>query len=499
MLDLELALPPSQASRLARQLGKGRRSTTRLGIAWHDNEAGDLATADMTVVERREGRAVAWRLERINPDADCANPSAIGAVLASADAPDQLGPLVQARLMPVAGFSGVLRHLPVAEDDRIRAILLDGEIRAAHLTHPTCRLRLVGPAEPVAALAMRLVTELPLTVTMETLAAEAYATARRSVAPGRASEPLQPGFSAAEACRMACLSLSALIRHHAQRICLGELEPVHQARVSMRRLRAVLSVFKRAAGGPLHDMARAELRAFGDVLSPARDWDVFCTDTGRRATALLAQDPSVRRLHAAAERRRAACYAALHAYLAGPQFRRLGVALAALAAVPAASAEPARDTEVPDASAIAGAEGSGDADLQAPDVKLRAYAAKALSRRLARILKAGDDITALPDEALHAIRLQAKRLRYTAELFAPVFSRREAGRFIRRLTRLQDRLGLLNDGAVASGLMAELGAAGGRGFAAGVVCGLVAARAAGAREEIARDWRKLRRTEGFWE
>ena len=62
---------------------------------------------------------------------------------------------------------------------------------------------------------------------------------------------------------------------------------------------------------------------------------------------------------------------------------------------------------------------------------------------------------------------------------------------------LQERLGHLNDGAVAAGLMAELGAA--RGYAGGVVRGFVAAQAAGARSRIGRSWRKFHRLDPFWD
>jgi hypothetical protein len=64
---------------------------------------------------------------------------------------------------------------------------------------------------------------------------------------------------------------------------------------------------------------------------------------------------------------------------------------------------------------------------------------------------------------------------------------------------LQETLGHLNDGAVASALMAELGAAGGRSFAAGVVCGFVAARAGTVREDIGRVWKRLARADIFWD
>jgi CHAD domain-containing protein len=90
-------------------------------------------------------------------------------------------------------------------------------------------------------------------------------------------------------------------------------------------------------------------------------------------------------------------------------------------------------------------------------------------------------------------------MRYVAEVFAPLYPGKATRRFMRRLTRLQNRLGSLNDGAVADGLLAELGAgAGGRAHAAGLVRGFLAARSGDARGRIARAWQRFHRLEPFW-
>ena len=69
---------------------------------------------------------------------------------------------------------------------------------------------------------------------------------------------------------------------------------------------------------------------------------------------------------------------------------------------------------------------------------------------------------------------------------------------MRRVTRLQDSLGELNDGVVAAGLMAELGDAQ-RGYAAGVVRGYVAAAHRDGAARVARAWRRFRRLGAFWD
>ena len=194
----------------------------------------------------------------------------------------------------------------------------------------------------------------------------------------------------------------------------------------------------------------------------------------------------MQRLVAAARRRRAAGDDALRGVLAGDRFRRLGITLAALAGT-----RPWQRAGIADAEAAA-------RQAEALDVSLHEYAARALTRRLRHLLAEGADISGLPDRTLHQIRLRAKQLRYGTEIFAPLYPRRDTKRFVRRLTSLQEWLGRLNDGAVAAALIAELGATGGRGFAAGVVRGFVAAGAGDARAEIERSWRKFRQAKPFW-
>jgi CHAD domain-containing protein len=298
---------------------------------------------------------------------------------------------------------------------------------------------------------------------------------------------LPPGLSVGAACAFACAHLGRVILHYAPLAAAREgTEPVHQMRVAVRRLRSALALFGRAVAGAEVEAAKAGLGALGRALGPARDWDVFTTGSGEAVAAAFPADAAVARLIAAAGRRRDACYDELRRVLDSAEFRRLGITLATLAA-----ARPWERVAPQDGDAAA-------RRVEALGASLHEYAARALSRRLRHLTAHGDDISALPEDTLHAIRLRAKRLRYGAEIFAPLYPRREARRFIRRLTRLQEWLGHLNDGTVAATLMAELGRAGGRGFAAGVVCGFVAAGAAGARARIERSWRKFRRLQPFW-
>ena len=206
---------------------------------------------------------------------------------------------------------------------------------------------------------------------------------------------------------------------------------------------------------------------------------MFATETAKSVDTAFPTEPRLKRLLAAVERRRRACHNELRAFLASVEFRRLGIELACLAGVQ-------------DWPAIV--DESGQAELV---VALDDFAARVLDKRLKRLTQIDDDLAGLEPHALHAIRLHAKRLRYAAEIFAPLYPGKPTHRFIRRLGRLQDRLGTLNDAAVAASLLGEL-SGGSHAFAIGLVLGFVGAHSARTRKRIDQAWLRFHSLEPFW-
>ena len=92
-----------------------------------------------------------------------------------------------------------------------------------------------------------------------------------------------------------------------------------------------------------------------------------------------------------------------------------------------------------------------------------AVAAEQLSRRWKKNLKSGKHLDTLDPQHRHKLRIQAKKLRYAAEFFASVFTRKKSMRrqkdFVESLQQLQDALGELNDIAVNEKLLQRLGGA----------------------------------------
>ncbi len=494
--DLDLALPAEDAVRLARlpalaALRRGRARVTAVELIWHDTPEGVLADAGVALCACRRGRERVWRLERLHADPIGVAP----AVLGEGDTPDAafaaVGRALPAPLLPVAACQGRLRSLPLGGEGEVATLeILEGQLRAVADEHPVCRVRIGGAPASAAALALMLAEKLPVAPASATLAGQALTMAGRSVPPPPLGAPeLSAGQSVSVAFAHVLGHLTGVLLHFAPAAAAGETaEPVHQMRVALRRLRSAIALFKRATDCPSLQEAKAGLKALTRRLGPARDWDVFLAGTGAAVAAAFPEDKAVARLLASATRQRAESYAALRSFLHGPDFRTGMVRLVCLAADrPWERAEPAPDGATEEAA---------ERQAAALAEPLAAFAARALDRRLTRLLKPGEDLAALPPEELHALRIEGKRLRYAAEFFAPLYSARQAKRFIRRVSALQDQLGAFNDGRQAAALLAALD--GERSYAGGVVRGFVAAGRGDMRARVERAWRKFRRLEAFW-
>jgi CHAD domain-containing protein len=102
----------------------------------------------------------------------------------------------------------------------------------------------------------------------------------------------------------------------------------------------------------------------------------------------------------------------------------------------------------------------------------------------------------MDDAARHELRKDAKKLRYAAEFFAPLYPGKRCRAYRKALARLQDVLGRLNDAAVAATLAREL--AGPEVVAAAAFDGWTGAQTAMLAPELAAAWQAFTRAKPFW-
>jgi triphosphatase len=477
ILDLELTLPTAAASRLVRMKLPGieRRARARsfaFHSILHDSADNALAANALTLIEERGS----WRVERLYPGKGHWWPPGVPPPQAAAAlSRDALGVELPASLIPRAALEGRTTTLHLAAgEDALMLTLRQATLRAVAAEGHLARLIVSGPEAAVAALAHRLASDIDAAIPRASLAAEALAASLGTPAQARASGPPQIAgdMTVRDAVRYLVGHLTDVILYWAPQAALDAgPEPVHQARVALRRLRSGLSMFRHQAPSPALEQAREELRDLASRLGPARDWDVFTAGTARLVWTAFPQESALRRLLSDSARRRRDVYRELTAWLHSAAYRQLGIRLALLAA------GNAWESGIPPAM------------LPGLDAPIGAVAGQILGRRLRKLKRGATDIERLPEPELHEIRLRTKRLRYACELFAPVFPSRGMHRMVRRLTALEDNLGHLNDGAVAAGLLAELGDGGARrSLAIGLVRGFVAGRSGSVRKDIRAAW-----------
>jgi CHAD domain-containing protein len=101
------------------------------------------------------------------------------------------------------------------------------------------------------------------------------------------------------------------------------------------------------------------------------------------------------------------------------------------------------------------------------------------------------------------LRIALKKLRYTAEFFAPLYQKKKVRRYVSELKRLQESLGRLNDIAHARSVVAELAPSSQKNttslrFAAGTVQGWYGARRPRLVKTAMKRWARLKKVTPFW-
>ena len=454
----------------------GRPRSQTVKVVWHDSPEHGLAADGLTLAEHRGH----WRLERIVPGTGRWLPAQPAPVVA--ETPDLAtlpGPLA-----PLAAFEG-RRTASVHRFDgtSVTLTVTKGVLRAVAAERPAARILLSGDPQAVRAAAILIAESVKAAIPLASLAAEGIALATgRPAAPRRAGPAVLPDgmTSVAEALAYITGHLTDVILADAPRANLPEtpgVEAVHRMRVAVRRARSALSVFRPAVEASALTAIDTGLRALGHQLGPTRDWDVFVEETLPAIREALPGDERLERLASAAVRRRKEHRAALAAYLGSRTFTITAIELAWFAAA-AETWQATGETET---------------------LELPAFSEAVLRHRWKRLVAQGKRIEELDVAGLHGVRLRAKRARYAAEMFATLYPEKASQRFIRRLSVLQQRLGVLNDGAVASQLLRELGGPAGRhAYAVGAIVGYLAARAGKVRPGIVRAFEKFRRLDAYW-
>jgi triphosphatase len=395
------------------------------------------------------------------------------------------------RLQPVfaTDFKRTTWQLEPTAGTEIEFCLDRGAISAGTAQVPISEIELElksGTPEQLLKFALRLLEMVPLRLEPASKAERGYALVSGLIgAPVKAATPaLQPAMTVAQAFRTVVFSCIA----HLQANERGQLETddpeyLHQARVALRRLRSALSVFNRAFPRALFEELVVELRWLGSCLGPARDWDVFATETLLVVCTAFPSEPGLHWLtERTAELRSAADWGA-RAAVASARYTVLLLKLTGTFL-----REPWQELVDDDAAALRA-------------LPLAELAAGVLERRHRKVLKRGHGLRELDPVGLHALRIEIKKLRYAVDFFAALYSKGEVREYLSALADLQELLGGLNDAVTVERLLEPLRESNGAGQwleALGLIRGWAACGSRTRLDQLGDAWQHFRDCEAFW-
>ncbi len=297
-----------------------------------------------------------------------------------------------------------------------------------------------------------------------------------NAAPGveDSTPSVAPGDPAANAVQSSLQTGLRWLKTHESKAADGDVEGIHQLRVTTRRLRSALGTFHTLIDPAWAGHVSAELKWLGGELGAVRDLDVL---RHRLATAAEETDTAaaLAPLFAELDRKHAEASETLREALRGDRFGALTDEIAqGLVALPF----------------------TDDAYQECRDVlpSLVDETWKALKRG-GRALSPDD-----PEDHFHAVRKHAKRARYAAEAVKEALDHKsstDAAQFAKKARKVQEILGLHQDAVVAGVVIQQAALArpdlGPFNFAAGRLLERESREAADSRTRFFEVWPALDR------
>lgn len=456
-IELKLSLSPDAASRLGRNplvrsLTQRRPKTQRLVSIYFDSSDHKLAAHGMVLRVRRLG---AKRIQTLKAAIDATTGLQVHQeieVEIATDVPDlariedeRLKEFLEANrigpeLQPVFVTEFERRSWLLAMFDSEIELALDiGEIRGGGRRMPLREAELElrsGRPERLYELALALHATVPFTLEARTKSARGYVLQSGARPQPQRALPIRLDTATTTDQAFAAVARTCVIqlRANEEAARLGDdPEGIHQMRVAVRRLRALLGIYRDAMDGAVHAYLSAELRWLQQQLGPARDWDIFVEHTLEPLHRRLGTELAVETLRREAKQLRDAAYRTALAALAAPRYTEFLLKLGLWV------------------------DGGGWMSRDAPSATgVASFAAAVLQRRHKRLRKYGARHADLAESELHRLRLLAKKMRYAVEFFRDLYPRKAVRRYHAALVEVQETLGSLNDAAMSRQLVAEL-------------------------------------------
>ncbi len=458
--ELKLRIAPEQLARLKRHaLFKAhqvtRPTTRRLYNIYYDTPKLELHKSGMALRLRRAGRqwlqtlkgggSVQAGLHLRNEWEVPVRRAALDFSLLSETGEAQavewnelLPKALRKKLQPVfvTDFSRSSRML-LWQGAQIELCMDQGEVHTEQRGMPICELELElksGQPQQLFELALAILDIVPFELEVVSKAEQGY-----RLLSGYAGHPVKAVVTSISRTDTLAEVLQSLIWScllHLQSNLRGAMagddaEYLHQMRVALRRLRVVLRMAEKLRADEQLAALSTEVAMLCVALGRIREWDVFIAQTVRPMCARMAGHAGLQALLAASERQRDACHAALQGEAQARELQRLILRFAIWM--------------------------HGLYWQQQPVLpELRDFATSRLHKLDRRFARSGQHLNTLDAPRLHALRILAKKLRYSAEFFSGLYDKQKAKAFLVALSGVQEVLGQINDIAVSHRLLDEL-------------------------------------------
>ncbi len=343
-----------------------------------------------------------------------------------------------------------------------------------------------GEASVMYDIGMRLLDLAPVQVSSASIVGRGYALASGVAVKAEKAVPstLTPTVAVDDMVASVLAGCQAHLQANQEVARDGTPDGVHQMRVALRRMRSAFSLLHRELPSATIRSLGAEAKWAAGELEAARSWDVFLMTTLTRPSHLQRAGSDFDGLRRASEQPRAAGYTSVQALLDAPRYSRFQLALSHWIARRGWRNEVDSD---------------GLGVLAEP---ASAMAMRVLARLQRRAHKQGAQFKKLSSTERHELRITLKKLRYATEFFLPLFGQSAHGlRYVRRLSSLQEALGLDHDAATTQPLLDEIGQFSrdpGVHQAIGIVIGWQGREGLAAGEILAERWQRFRALPPFW-
>jgi CHAD domain-containing protein len=243
----------------------------------------------------------------------------------------------------------------------------------------------------------------------------------------KVSISLSPQTPAADAARQVMGHFLAVMRENeAGLTARTDTEFLHDYRIALRRLRSYVSLAKGTFAPEVTRRLKADLKRVAALTGPARDFDVLLLRRDEYR-ALLPQEleGGLDHFFEWVRARTDEAYGRLTAFMATEEYHRITGEWAGFAAAGETPAE------------ARGEHGNRPIGSLAPGW---------LSKQLGRVAEGIDAVAGgAPDERMHELRKDGKKLRYLIEILASLYPPKTGARLVKQLKAFQDALGDLND------------------------------------------------------